>query len=66
MTYILGNMDGLPISARTENRWDKRILEWRPRLGKRSLGRPQARLSDDLRRTVGRIWMRLAEDRVRS
>jgi hypothetical protein len=36
------------ISRRTDNRcWGKRVLEWRPRLGKRSVGRPQARWSDD-------------------
>jgi hypothetical protein len=37
------------ISRRTDNCWGKRVLEWRPRLGKRSVGRPQARWSDDLR-----------------
>jgi hypothetical protein len=26
------------ISRRTDNRWGKRVLEWRPRLGKRSVG----------------------------
>jgi hypothetical protein len=46
-------------------RWGKRVLEWRPSLGKRSVGRPQARWSDDLRRTAGRSWMRVAEDRAR-
>jgi hypothetical protein len=46
-------------------RWGKRVLEWRPRLGKRSVGRPQARWSDDLRMTAGRSWMRVAEDRAR-
>jgi hypothetical protein len=35
------------------------------RLGKRSVGRPQARWSDDLRRTAGRSWMGVAEDRAR-
>jgi hypothetical protein len=30
------------ISLRTDNRWGKRILEWRRRLYKRSVGRPQA------------------------
>jgi hypothetical protein len=45
----------------TDNRWGKRVLEWRPRLGKRSLERPQA----DLRGTAGRSWMRVAEDRAR-
>jgi hypothetical protein len=53
------------ISRRTDNRWGKRVLEWRQRLGKRSVGRSQARWSDDLRRTAGRRWMRVAEDRAR-
>jgi hypothetical protein len=48
------------ISRRTDN-LGKRVLEWRPRLGKCSVGRPQARWSDDLRRS----WMRVAEDRVK-
>ncbi|CAG9788817.1 unnamed protein product [Diatraea saccharalis] len=53
------------ISRRTDNRWGKRVLEWRPRLGKRSVGRPQARWSDDLRKMAGRSWMRTAENRNR-
>jgi hypothetical protein len=53
------------ISRRTDNRWGKRVLEWRSRLGKRSVGRLQARWSDDLRRTAGRSWMRVAEDRAK-
>jgi hypothetical protein len=32
------------ISRRIDNRWSKRVLESRPRLGKRSVERPQARL----------------------
>jgi hypothetical protein len=40
----------------------KRVLEWTSRLGKRSVGRPQARWRDDLRRTAGRSWMRVAKD----
>jgi hypothetical protein len=31
------------ISRKTDNRWGKRVLEWIPRLGKRSVERPQAR-----------------------
>jgi hypothetical protein len=50
------------ISRGTDNHWGKRVLEWRPRLGERSVGRPQARWSYDLRRTAGRSWMRVAED----
>jgi hypothetical protein len=53
------------VSRRTDSRWDKRVLKWRPRLGIRSVGRPQARWSDDLRKTAGRRWMRVAEDRAR-
>jgi hypothetical protein len=53
------------ISLRTDNRWGKRVLEWRPRLDKRSVGRPQASWIDDWRRTAGRSWMRIAEDRPR-
>jgi hypothetical protein len=53
------------ISRRTYNHWGKRVMEWRPRLGKRSVGHPKARWSDDFRRTAGRSWMRVAEDRAR-
>jgi hypothetical protein len=53
------------ISRRTDYRWSKRVLEWRPRLGKRSVGRPLARWSDKLRRPAGWSWMRVAEDRAR-
>jgi hypothetical protein len=42
------------ISRRTDKRWGKRVLEWGPRLGKLSVERPQARWSDDLRRTAGK------------
>jgi hypothetical protein len=54
-------------SRRTDNRWDKRVLEWSPRLGKRSVrpGQDKARWSDDLRRTAGRSCMRVAEHRAR-
>jgi hypothetical protein len=46
------------ISRRTDDRW-------KPPLGKRNVGRPQARWSDYLRRTAGRSWMRIAEDQAR-
>jgi hypothetical protein len=53
------------ISRRTDNPWGKRHLEWIPGLGKRSVRCPQTRWSDDFRRTAGRSWMRVAEDRAR-
>jgi hypothetical protein len=53
------------ISCRTDKRWGIRVQEWRTRLGKRSVERPQTRWSDDLRRTARRSWMRVAEDRAK-
>ncbi|CAH2218440.1 jg4419 [Pararge aegeria aegeria] len=29
------------IARRTDGRWDSKVLEWQPRTGKRSVGRPQ-------------------------
>uniref|UniRef100_A0A2H1X113 SFRICE_034200 n=1 Tax=Spodoptera frugiperda TaxID=7108 RepID=A0A2H1X113_SPOFR len=45
-------------------RWGQCVLQWRPRLGKRSVGRPPARWSDDIRKVAGSGWMRRAEDRT--
>jgi hypothetical protein len=41
------------------------VNELRPRLGKRSVGCLLARWSEDLRRTAGRSWIPVAEDRAR-
>ncbi|KAI8423311.1 hypothetical protein MSG28_014331 [Choristoneura fumiferana] len=34
---------------RTDGRWDQKVLKWRPRTGKRAIGRPPTRWSDDPR-----------------
>ena len=47
----------------TDNRWTKKVMEWRPRTGKRSIGRPQARWMDDIKLVAGGGWMRVAQDR---
>ncbi|CAH2085381.1 unnamed protein product [Euphydryas editha] len=52
------------IVRRTDNRWGKKVLEWRPRLGKRSTGRPPTRWTDDLKKTAGNRWIQRAQDRV--
>ncbi|CAG9135040.1 unnamed protein product [Plutella xylostella] len=52
------------ICRRTDNRWGRLVLEWRTRTGNRSVGRPPARWTDDLRRVAGSGWMRKAEDQV--
>ncbi|RVE40575.1 hypothetical protein evm_014776 [Chilo suppressalis] len=40
------------ICRRTDNRWGRRVLEWRP-----------ANVVDDLRKVAGRSWMRVAQNR---
>jgi hypothetical protein len=37
------------IGRRTDGRWGGKVLEWRPRTGRRSVGRPPTRWTDDRR-----------------
>jgi hypothetical protein len=48
------------IARRTDGRWVGKVLEWRPRTGKRSVGRPPIRWTDDLVKVAGSRWMRAA------
>ncbi|RVE54773.1 hypothetical protein evm_000540 [Chilo suppressalis] len=41
------------IARRTDGRWGGKVLEWRPRTGKRSVGRPPTRWTDDLAHIKG-------------
>ncbi|CAH2218367.1 jg7122 [Pararge aegeria aegeria] len=52
------------VCRRTDSRRGKRVLEWKPRIGKRSAGRPPTRWTNDLKKVAGSGWMRKAEDRV--
>ena len=52
------------ICRRTDDRWSRRVLEWRSRLGKRSVGRPPARWTDDLKKVAGSDWMAKTGDRA--
>ncbi|CAH2239297.1 jg6872 [Pararge aegeria aegeria] len=52
------------IARRTDGRWCLKVLEWRPRTGKRSVGRPPTRWTDDFRRVAGSLWRQAAQDRV--
>ncbi|KAI8435740.1 hypothetical protein MSG28_003982 [Choristoneura fumiferana] len=36
------------IARRADGRWGRKVLEWRPRIGKRSVGLPPTRWTDDL------------------
>ena len=51
------------IALRTDGRWGRKVLEWRPRTGKRSVGRPPARWADDLMKATGSRWMQAAYKR---
>ena len=51
------------VARREDNRWSNRVLNWRPYTGKRSVGRPPARWSDDIRCVAGNKWMRVAGSR---
>ncbi|CAH2255372.1 jg15419 [Pararge aegeria aegeria] len=52
------------IAWRTDGRWGLKVLEWRPRIGKRSVGRPSTRATGDIRRVAGSRWSQAAQDRV--
>ncbi|KAI8440150.1 hypothetical protein MSG28_001546 [Choristoneura fumiferana] len=49
------------IARRTDGRWGQKVLEWRPRTGRRAVGRPPTRWS--LVKIAGSRWMRKAQDR---
>ena len=50
------------IARRTENRWGRKVLEWRPRTGRRSVCRSLTRWADDLVKVAGTRWMREARN----
>ncbi|CAH2235024.1 jg1294 [Pararge aegeria aegeria] len=50
------------IARRTDGRWGSKVLEWRPRTGKRSVGRPPTRWTEDIRRVAGSRWRQAAQD----
>ncbi|CAH2269561.1 jg8306 [Pararge aegeria aegeria] len=41
------------IVRRKDGRWGPKVLEWQPRTGKRSVGRPPTRWTDDIKRVAG-------------
>ncbi|KPJ01280.1 hypothetical protein RR46_01415 [Papilio xuthus] len=58
-----GNSSSVHLS-KTDGRWGRKVLEWRPRTGRRSVGKPPARWTDDLVKVAGVHWMRAAQDRA--
>ncbi|KAH0998567.1 hypothetical protein HUJ04_001376, partial [Dendroctonus ponderosae] len=52
------------VARQNESKWTNRIMLWRPRLHKRSVGRPQKRWLDDVKETVGSVEHKIAQDKV--
>ncbi|CAH2209543.1 jg2202 [Pararge aegeria aegeria] len=52
------------IARRTDGRWGLKVLEWRPRTGKRSVARAPTRWTNDIRRVDGSCWRQAAPDRA--
>ncbi|CAH2242787.1 jg4421 [Pararge aegeria aegeria] len=50
------------IVRRKDGRWGPNMLEWEPRTGKRSVGRPPTRWTDDIKRVAGRRWTQAARN----
>lgn len=48
------------VANMSPERWARRISEWRPRTGKRDIGRPRRRWRDDIAKIAGKQWMRAA------
>lgn len=46
-----------------KEKWSKQVTIWYPRDGTRSRGRKRKRWEDELKMTVGPLWMRVAADR---
>lgn len=47
----------------SKDKWTKIVTEWYPRDNKRSKGRQVKRWEDDIKKTAGPVWTRLAKDR---
>ncbi|CAB3252101.1 unnamed protein product [Arctia plantaginis] len=47
-----------------KEKWSKQVTVWYPRDGTRSRGRKAIRWEDDLKMTLGPLWMRVAADRM--
>uniref|UniRef100_A0A914UTX3 Endonuclease-reverse transcriptase n=1 Tax=Plectus sambesii TaxID=2011161 RepID=A0A914UTX3_9BILA len=48
------------VAMMSQDRWARRLTEWRPRIGKRDVGRPRRRWQDVISKTAGVQWMQAA------
>lgn len=51
------------IARLKDNRWTIKTTQWKGPLGKRNVGRPNKRWTDDIIQTAGKEWMKAAADR---
>ncbi|CAH2208482.1 jg22865 [Pararge aegeria aegeria] len=51
------------IVRRRDGRWGPKVLEWQPRTGKRSVGQPPTRWTDDIKSFAGSRWIQAAQNR---
>ena len=51
------------IARREDNRWNKILTDWTPREGKRYRRRPDRKWRDEIEKTAGATWQRLAKSR---
>jgi hypothetical protein len=51
------------VARLTDNRWTKQVTEWIPSNGKRKRARPKTRWEDEIRKSAGVTWMRMARNR---
>ncbi|CAH2218348.1 jg4121, partial [Pararge aegeria aegeria] len=50
------------IARRKDGCWRPKVLERQPRTGKRSIGRPPTRWTDDIKRVAGSRWTQVAQN----
>ncbi|CAH2232592.1 jg10153 [Pararge aegeria aegeria] len=53
------------IARRADGRWGPKVLEWQPRIGKRSVGRHLTRWTDDIKHFADSRWIQAAQNRCR-
>ena len=51
------------VARREDTRWSKGLTDWTPREGKRDRRRPDRRWRDEIEKTAGATWQRMAKSR---
>jgi len=51
------------IARQGDKKWTKYIVQWRPKQHRWSVGKPQRRWIDDIKKRVGKRWIQEAQNR---